>query len=503
MQGASLGLGQDESQDKAQDDEENDEEILEEEEDDGTDVSGNEIEEIKDYIRPPLNLLESTAKGAQPKRVEAFGKILTFIDLNKNRKSSTGCYTMPIPMEARAYTQIWGTKENVINGIRKMLQIGLIEKHRNYDFQNHKATIYKFIEDNAKEFVEYCQEQGIKKWIPASWNVKKLTKEEKEQIPFNNKDVIFSYDLQLVKPLTMTKSAFIEKWIMPCLYENYPWFGMWRDKIRHEINEIYERTDKDLSLFFEPSFTWTTANYKKTGIKKVYLRKIGIRLSNRLVGLADKESDERTSYRKKMGFRLEKDIKSSIPRVTKSLHNLEWIDESVDIYELINNELEPAVEFTPYRRSVIKELRMRAYFDNKSDQNIGKNIIKFLRDNDVDVTKIVKKDIDEAMGKLRQAMIKAEDGEPFGSEVFYVESIIYLLTTYDLMMSGHLVYFVFDCFYSTGNESQEQFNEIVSSGVKINFEFFLRDFLGIQKTVEKTGVTVEEVFRKLEAAGRL
>ena len=39
-------------------------------------------------------------------------------------------------------------------------------------------------------------------------------------------------------------------------------------------------------------------------------------------------------------FVLEKDIRSSVPRLILSLNKGYWVDESVDIYELINNEFE-------------------------------------------------------------------------------------------------------------------------------------------------------------------
>ena len=42
--------------------------------------------------------------------------------------------------------------------------------------------------------------------------------------------------------------------------------------------------------------------------------------------------------------------------------------------------------------------------------------------------------------------------------------------------SGHRVWQVYDCFYSTGAEDDELFKYMVSSGVKLNFEAFLRDY---------------------------
>ena len=77
------------------------------------------------------------------------------------------------------------------------------------------------------------------------------------------------------------------------------------------------------------------------------------------------------------------------------------------------------------------------------------------------------------MSEFRDAIIKAEGGKLYGSDIFYVESCVYLMTLYDLLSSGHRVWQVYDCFYSSGDEEQELFEFMISNGVKRNFEEFL------------------------------
>jgi chloramphenicol O-acetyltransferase len=48
------------------------------------------------------------------------------------------------------------------------------------------------------------------------------------------------------------------------------------------------------------------------------------------------------------------------------------------------------------------------------------------------------------------------------------------MTLYDLLSSGHRVWQVYDCFYSTGEEDQETFEFMISNGVKLNFEAFVQ-----------------------------
>jgi hypothetical protein len=51
-----------------------------------------------------------------------------------------------------------------------------------------------------------------------------------------------------------------------------------------------------------------------------------------------------------------------------------------------------------------------------------------------------------------------------------------LMTLYDLLTSGHRVWQVYDCFYSTGQEDQEMFDYMISSGVKLNFLYFIEKY---------------------------
>lgn len=73
---------------------------------------------------------------------------------------------------------------------------------------------------------------------------------------------------------------------------------------------------------------------------------------------------------------------------------------------------------------------------------------------------------------LRQAIEIVEGGKLYNNEIFFVESCVYMMTLYDLVCSGHRVWQVYDCFYSTGNEDDETFKEMILQGVKLNFNEF-------------------------------
>ena len=121
-------------------------------------------------------------------------------------------------------------------------------------------------------------------------------------------------------------------------------------------------------------------------------------------------------------FVLEKDIRRSVTRLTLSLNKGYWVEERVDIYELINNEFEPDKKLTKLRRNTIKDFHMSCYFDEGSDAVMGRKVWRR-----IDRDGASKGDTYALMGKLREAVIKAEGGRLYGVEIFFIESCIYLM----------------------------------------------------------------------------
>ena len=121
-------------------------------------------------------------------------------------------------------------------------------------------------------------------------------------------------------------------------------------------------------------------------------------------------------------FVLEKDIRRSVTRLTLSLNKGYWVDKSVDIYELINNEFEHAKKFIKLRRNAIKDFHMSCYFDEGSDAVMRRNVWRI-----IDKEGASKDEPYALIGKLREAVIKAEGGRLYGVEIFFIESCIYLM----------------------------------------------------------------------------
>ena len=196
------------------------------------------------------------------------------------------------------------------------------------------------------------------------------------------------------------------------------------------------------------------------------------------------KKEHRKDVLNQYGFTLEKDINASVPRMTLSLNSGHWIEETEDIYKLIFHILEPNGVCLDKTREAIKKLHMRAYFDS-GDKSVGHHTWLTMEQNGIE-----REDVCDKMTEFRNAIISAEGGKLYGSDIFYVESCVYLMTLYDLLYAGHKVWQVYDCFYSTGsrdwNEEEGQdesegkviFEEMISKGVKLNFEYFLKTYWG-------------------------
>ena len=452
--------------------------------------------QIEFNILPEFKPLERKSNNFGTSKIDRMSRILTFVENTQRKRYKEGCTVIPIPQTSKQNLMIWGYSMKISRAIEDMIEMGLItvynDKYRfgvPYEGGNY-GKLYSYYVDNERKFIKYCKENGIHKFVVK--NVEEIESEEQiEKIDFMDEvkvfeisDVHFGHTSNLEKPKGFSKTDF-EMFLTQCLYSNYPNFKFHQAKV-DEINERFYESYPEFKLRFRPHFTWKGNNVVK----------IGIRLTNEY---CSKKRDERKELLLQYGFHLEKDVKSSVPRLTLSINEGHWIDEDIDIYELINNEFEPGSEFTYERRENIKKYVLKAYFDKGTDKMLGKNVTFRLGKLGID-----KKIIDETMGRLRRALIKAVGGKTFGSDIFYIESCVYLMTLYDLLCSGHMVWLVYDAFYSNGTEDEETYKYMVAQSIKMNFRYFMEtsEFRKYSKDSDDLGavnektLTVEEVYEK-------
>ena len=427
---------------------------------------------LEEYNTPILNIpTKKDGKLSKP-TIDQLGKILLFIDRVKYIRYKNCCTIMPIPVNNKQYLEIWNSEMGVSRAIDFMKKIGLIELESEekqfgayYECDNHGYT-YRYYYDNEVKIIEFCKKYDIEKYDPSSKVIKPIPDNLLNDITFKIEDVRFSYKLSLEKPLSFSKKVF-EQYLYNCLCINYPGLNLMR-QICKDINNKYYQDDPQFSIRFNPHYKW----------KDNKVIKIGIRATNSWCNL--KKEDRRIKL-EELGFNLERDVKSSIPRVHVSLLNGAWVNDDIDFYKMIYNKMYPNTELNNEVRNKIKSMFFNIYFDEdkdaKNEDNMNKNIWNKIHIED-------KKNFDKneaykVFSDFRKATFDILGLDSFDNEIFYVESYVYLLTLYDLLSSGHKTWLVYDCFYSKGNETNDEFRDIVDSGIAINFKFFLQDHFGV------------------------
>ena len=248
-----------------------------------------------------------------------------------------------------------------------------------------------------------------------------------------------------------------------------------------EINSSYYADYPELQITFEPRLTWDKKNSMVT--------KIGIRATN---GYCNAKKDKNNNpdfhgYYKQdvldmFSLVFEKDVKSSVPRLTASINAGKWIPEKEDIYERIYKsylELKypdelpnDAISFID-TRPAIKSLHMRCYFDYEG--RIGPNTRRAMG------CVSDKNAVDSEMKLLRQAVVDAEGGKLYDNEIFYYESVIYGRVLKQLLDEGFFIWMCYDAFYSTAKDDwdQEQFEQYVQKLVETHANKFINQMKSV------------------------
>ena len=180
----------------------------------------------------------------------------------------------------------------------------------------------------------------------------------------------------------------------------------------------------------------------------------------------------------------EKDVKSSVPRLTASINSSKWIPESEDIYERIYKSYlklkypdgvpNNVISFAE-ARPAIKSLHMRCYFDYEN--KIGPHTRRSMASVEN------KTAVDSEMKLLHQAVIDAEGGTLYDNEIFYYESVIYGRVLKQLLDEGFFVWLCYDAFYSTAKDGwdQERFENYVQALVETHANKFIDEIKSAEK----------------------
>ena len=418
--------------------------------------------ECIDYMLPNLYIPEVRSKVCTKRTL---GKVLAFIDMVKHKRLSYGCTVMPIATTNKKFLSICGSQRNASNLIKYMITIGLLsEENQTYQFnansKNNRSKTYRYYYDNETKIKEYCKEHNINKYMILNNKSSYCTLVEKFKIEnFEQEKVRFSSQLHLLKPDNYSMSQF-ESYIETVLYRNYPNLAYYQE-LADEINATYYADYPEMAISFTPSYTWNKGNKA--------IIKIGIRATNELVAAKKNKDGNENFYGvykedilSEYGLTLEKDVTSSVPRITLSLNAGKWVPENVDIYRMIYDEYRQShlgIEEFEQVRPAIKQLHMRAYFDKSSMLGVHtRRVMANVYD---------KEAVDKEMRLYQQAIITAEGGRLLGSEIFYHESCLYMDVLKELLDNGYTVWQCYDAFYAyKEGVTQEEYQEYVTEVVK-------------------------------------
>lgn len=386
--------------------------------------------------------------------IKKIQRVMAFVDMVKYKRVKEGTTIMPIPTTNKQMIRLCGNQREVSRLIGFMVDIGLIGVcDDSYQFKAHRAEdnkskTYYYYYENEVRLLAWCKEKGIEKIEGVMKNVIK-NKNGGENFADRGK-VRFRSNLKLMRPQDMSVKDF-EGVLLDCLYENYKGLRSYQEKA-DAINERYYSSMPEMALRFVPSFTWDAKNN--------YVRKIGIRCTNSLVAAKKDDSVRqngalyRSDVLRRYNLEWGKDVKSSVPRITRLLNYKEWVPEEVDVYEMIYNRyvklkgIAPMPEDFICYRDAIKALHMRAYFD--SGKSMGAHVCRAMGD----YTRA--EEVAAEMRLLRLSIIYVEGCVLYDSEIFFHESCIYLDVLEELLGMGYFVWLCYDAFYAGAKEGQTE-----------------------------------------------
>ena len=422
-------------------------------------------ERCTDFIVPQfIPPTYSNAKGAKAKWRDKLTNIYTFIKSVQHKRYKDGCTIVSIPTTSKVNLNIWGTPTSIVNARKAMCEMGLISPHTtDKSFgkgRAGKSFTYKYYKENEDSFIQFCKDNNIEPCILKNDNyddVADLT----DTCGIDKSKVRFATHLRFSKSKGISDTKF-EKALTKCLYDNYPQLRFYQ-KLADFINGYLYKDKPELRLRFIPTFNWAESGKSITSI--------GIRATNSLVSVSKKDRQDLLDH---YGFIYEKDVKSSVPRLTRSMDLGAWFKEDIDFYEEIFRVCEPDGKFTTKEREAIKKLYMRAYFDN-SPANIGYHTW-----HDMEQSGVLESDVRDKMSLLRKAVEKVSGGKTFGNEIFYIESCVYLGALFNLLLQGYETWVLYDCFYCKPSEKfkpimdgfREDFMKDVEQAISLGFDFF-------------------------------
>lgn len=332
--------------------------------------------------------------------------------------------------------------------IKDLIEIGCMSvKSDSYEI-GRKSKSYFFFRNNIQKFYDYCTEMNIPEIV------EKTQKEMFDEYVFSDSENPISYEsVKVGKGLNIPviqkpglsqkrKQMETEMLCLSHLYRRYPEINE-TQRIYPYLEKMYYISNGDKKHPLCPTSRFTF-HYNDKGDR---ITKIGYRETN-MYASVPKETTLNKRVRKDVlkdyGLTYEYDVKSSIPRIAYLLNKGEWLDETIDIYQLIFNRYkeitDTAYVWDKWTRNLMKEIVLTNGFDTLSC--CGRDFCNRL--NVPGKTELIQSISDQA--QIMHSAIVDVIGE-IDSEMFVTESAIYNRVLYRLLDRGYFVWQVYDGFY--------------------------------------------------------
>jgi hypothetical protein len=398
----------------------------------------------KEVLFNTFNIPENRQKI---KTREYLAKALAFIDMVKRSRFADGYTVLTISVKNKRLLSMFNNSQpRVSMWIDYLIRVGLLaEYNEKYQFNGYyhgKAKQYCYSYDVENCIKEYCINNDINKYQIKNNRYYNNSIKLQTIENFDRTTVKFSSKLNLLKPDNWSCSQF-EEYLINCLYENYPALEHYQE-LADTINDTFYSNDMDRQIQFTPKITWRKGNKCVTSI--------GIRATNCLVNAKKEHEDNdkdnqlyKAEVFEKYGLKYHYDVKSSVPRLTYFLNTQDWLDNSVDLYEIMFTKFikycpSEAMEWNDQTRKIFKDFHMRGYFDtyNKIAAHI-KRVIS----TKTEYKKEEWTDLDYMMKSYKQ-VIEETIGDLYDNEIFFHESCIYMDVLWELLNRNIEVWQVYD-----------------------------------------------------------
>ena len=363
------------------------------------------------------------------------GNLGSFIDLYQYIVTTKNYTPYVISTTGRRLNKIYKNQSAVSRVITLAEKVGLLY----CSFQNSSSYLKL-----AKEYYYNKQvERVIRKLVERyDINYKRVIKNSRVNKDENNSDIdigsrIRNNDYKVKFSSKLRISHMTDDEVLDAIYNKYPTLDKYQ-KLFDDMNEKYLLDYPEQQVMFSPKITRTDNGY---------VSKIGIRATSGICNLKVHENDNKEYTGKWRDEYLdeifgkdnwyENDVKSSVPRVAYLMKTGNWLDQDIDMYEVIFKTFENAGE-----RKVYKNFFMKFYFDEEN-QLYNHNRDYFPET----IETFGKEECNNALKLARTKMVSIL-GETVDSEIFFHESCIYGIFANFLRSKGIKVVQIYDAVFS-------------------------------------------------------